>query len=140
MVLRASRSGRHPVKVEIAGSNPVSTAAGLGVILGSPARGAAGEIPDTERRRSTPVERWAPRPGDQWSRSSDWFRAPPRHGGGRPFDPDRDYSSSRGETDITPGYEAGEWGFDSLREYASSASLMGKHCVHTAGTGVRFPC
>ncbi len=73
--LAGSRSPRHPVKVETAGSNPVRTA--------------------------------------------------------------QDRSRSRGETDITPGYEPGERGFDSLRERASPASSTEERLPYKRRIGVR---
>jgi hypothetical protein len=46
---------------------------------------------------------------------------------------------SCGVTDITPGYGPGEWGFDSLREYASAVSSMEERRSYKPMIGVRLP-
>jgi hypothetical protein len=46
---------------------------------------------------------------------------------------------SCGVTDITPGYGPGEWGFDSLREYASAVSSTEERRSYKPMIGVRLP-
>jgi hypothetical protein len=85
MVLQASRSGRHPVKVEIAGSSPVRTA------LGHPRGLAAGAV---SRGRAPDRRIWiAASPRPSCPRSS-VGRALPRHGRGSWF------KSSRGHAPV----------------------------------------